>query len=95
MKTVYANMTILRLTGEQIDSVQPPLADDWFCDFDEYAEFVPLAEAARLRTALGRIARVARDYQSTDRWGVYPLGLFQMIADECAATISREEEVAE
>jgi len=33
---------VLRLTGEQIGSIDPPLTDDWFVDFDEYEEFVPI-----------------------------------------------------
>ena len=36
------DVPILRLTGEQMGSIDPPLSEDWFCDFDEYEEFVPL-----------------------------------------------------
>jgi hypothetical protein len=60
---------VLRLTGGQIDSIEPPPEGDWFIDYDEYEEYVPLprylalldrldkAEAARerLREALSRI----------------------------------------
>ena len=45
---------VLRLTGEQIGSIEPPPEGDWFIDWDEYEDFVPrrmLAEAVRaLRT---------------------------------------------
>ena len=32
---------VLRLTGEQIGSIDPPPDGDWFVDFDEYEDFVP------------------------------------------------------
>lgn len=32
---------VLRLTGEQLGSIDPPVSGDWFVDFDEYEEFVP------------------------------------------------------
>lgn len=40
------DVPILRLTGEQMGSIDPPLSEDWFCDFDEYEEFVPLRALA-------------------------------------------------
>lgn len=41
----------LRLTGEQLGSIEPPVEGDWFVDFDEYEEFVPnrLLDAERAR----------------------------------------------
>ena len=42
---------VLRLTGEQIGSIQPIPEGDWFVDFDEYEDFVPrrmLDAAARV-----------------------------------------------
>ena len=35
------DVPVLRLTGEQIDSITPKPDGDWFVDFDEYEEFVP------------------------------------------------------
>lgn len=32
---------VLRLSGEQIDSISPAPKGDWFVDWDEYEEFVP------------------------------------------------------
>lgn len=45
---------VLRLTGEQIGSITPPVEGDWFVDFDEHDEFVPkrLLDAARAETPL-------------------------------------------
>ena len=42
IKAVVKGLPILHLTGEQIGSIEPPLSGDWFMDFDEYEDYVPL-----------------------------------------------------
>ena len=49
-------MPVLRLTGEQIGSIEA-LDGDWFVDFDEYEEFVP----KRLYDDAVRVARSNED----------------------------------
>lgn len=39
---------ILRLTGAQLASIDPPIGPEWFVDWDETAEFVERDPAARL-----------------------------------------------
>lgn len=34
-------LRVLRLSGEQMASIEPSLDGEWFVDFDEYEEFVP------------------------------------------------------
>ena len=83
--------TILRLTGEQIDSVQPPLSDDWFTDFDEYAEFVPLIEylalnaQVRCKHALNA-ALVGDADQLRTEMGQHPGGWYPEWCDICDTT---------
>jgi hypothetical protein len=59
----------LRLTGEQIDSINPPPENDWFMDWDEYEDFVPsrVIEAERARyDELVEAARLVLDVVSDD-----------------------------
>ncbi|NJD29301.1 MAG: hypothetical protein FIA92_13525 [Chloroflexi bacterium] len=56
---------VLRLTGEQIESINPPPDGDWFTDWDEYEDFVPrrmLTPCSRphLSTAPEDVERLAR-----------------------------------
>jgi hypothetical protein len=50
---------VLRLTGEQIGSIDPPPDGDWFTDWDEYEDFVPRRMLAEARAPLD-VERLAR-----------------------------------
>ena len=58
-----ADVPVLRLTGEQIGSIEPAPDGDWFVDFDEYEEFVP----KRLYDAAVRVARANEDLPKAAR----------------------------
>jgi hypothetical protein len=49
---------VLRLTGEQIGSIDPPPEGDWFEDWDEYEDFVP----ARMLAAVEKRLRLASNW---------------------------------
>jgi hypothetical protein len=57
---------VLRLTGEQIGSIDPPPEGDWFTDWDEYEDFVPRRMLAEARAQeRERIAAAVRGLPTT------------------------------
>ena len=81
---------VLRLTGEQIGSIDPPPDGDWFTDWDEYEDFVPRRmydeAAAGVRVTgdagLREAARLA--LAAFDAENVAALGTDQDAAEEAA-----------
>ena len=69
------DVPILRLTGEQMGSIDPPLSEDWFCDFDEYEEFVPLRALAEREAQCEALLEAAIQYLASDgSHGLYDAG---------------------
>jgi hypothetical protein len=57
---------VLRLTGEQIGSIDPQPEGDWFTDWDEYEDFVPRRMLDAERASHAALVAAARDV--VDRW---------------------------
>lgn len=61
----------LRLTGAQLASIDPPIPDEWFTDWDEHRDFVEARPAAipgpalDVRAAEQRVIAAARDLNAT------------------------------
>jgi hypothetical protein len=58
---------VLRLTGEQIGSIDPPPEGDWFEDWDEYEDFVPVGMLAAERARYAALVEAAEGVRAYAR----------------------------